>query len=405
MMLQAAKAEEFGLALEGVKLDYAKVASRRDDIIQKLRGGIKGLLAGNKVELIQAAGSFKNAHTLSLEGAGNRTEVSADKIIIATGSKSVELSAAPFDHDLIIDSADAVTANEIPESIIIIGGGYIGIEFANIYSAWGLDVTVVEALDRLLPGIDEDCAKVIFKTLKKAGVKTHTGVRLEKVQTADGRVVARLADGTELGADQMLVCVGRIPSCDGLAVEKAGLEPGENGGLSVNKHMQTSVPHIYAIGDVAGDPLLAHVGSQEGLVAAAHAAGTLTAEMDYRVVPACVFSFPEIGIVGMGEESAAEVTDQVVVKKFPFIALGKAHIRGETDGFVKIIADGKTGEVLGVRICGPDASSLIGEAALALKLECTAEEIAETIHAHPTLPEAFREAADGVIGLPINWRG
>jgi dihydrolipoamide dehydrogenase len=405
LMLQARKAAEFGLELGEVRLNYPAVAGRRDAVIEKLRGGIKGLLAGNKVELIKAAASFRDPHTLSLEGAEDRSEVTAAKIIIATGSRSVELPIAPFDHEAIIDSSDAVSANELPRSIVIIGGGYIGIEFANIYAAWGIEVAVVEALDRLLPGIDEDCAKVIFKTLKKAGVRIHTGVKLEKVQCADGKAVCRLANGTELGADQMLVCVGRVPSCDGLAIEKAGLETGEKGRIAVNKHMQTSVPHIYAAGDVAGDPLLAHVGSQEGLVAAAHATGTITAEMDYRVVPACVFSFPEIALVGMGEESAAEVTDQVVVKKFPFIALGKAHIRGETDGFVKIIADGKTGEVLGVRICGPDASCLIGEAALALKLQCTAEEIADTIHAHPTLPEAVREAADGVIGLPINWRG
>jgi len=170
--------------------------------------------------------------------------------------------------------------------------------------------------------------------------------------------------------------------------------------------MQTSQPHVYAAGDVAGDPLLAHVGSQEGLVAAAHATGSITAAMDYRVVPACVFAFPEVATVGMGVERARQaVGEHVVVKKFPLLALGKAHVMGDTDGFVKMVADGRTGELLGVHVCGPQASALIGEAALALHLECTAEELARTIHAHPTMPEALREAAEGVVGLPVNWKG
>jgi dihydrolipoamide dehydrogenase len=203
----------------------------------------------------------------------------------------------------------------------------------------------------------------------------------------------------------MLVFVGRRPDCTGLAIENAGLEPGQHGEIPVNEHMQTAVPHIYAIGDVCGGPLLAHVASQQGVVAAAHATGTITAAMDYRVVPACVFSFPEIGMVGISEQEAAEQSRDVVAKKFPFMALGKAHVQAEPDGFVKMIADAGTGQLLGVHICGADANVLLGEATLAVQLGCTAEELTNTIHAHPTMSEALREAAEGITGMPINWRG
>lgn len=405
LMLQLERAAECGLDLAECELNYAAVAARRDRIVERLRAGVKALLASNGVELIRAAASFGNPHSLHLEGEGVRRDLTARNVIVATGSRPLELPEAPFDHRLVIDSADAVSANELPESILIIGGGYIGIEFASIYSAFGVEVTVVEAMDRILPGMDEDCAREVAKTLKKNGVSVHAGARVEVMSKNEGGVRAKLSNGKEVPARQMLVCVGRRPDCEGLHVERAGLEPGDQGHLTVNEHMQTSQPHIYAVGDAAGRHLLAHVASREGIVAASHATGTLTAAMDYRVVPACVFAFPEVATVGMTEREAKNAVEQVVVKKFPWRALGKAHVLGETDGFVKMVADGKSGELLGVHICGPDASALLGEAALALQLECTAEELAQTIHAHPTLPEALHEAAEGVIGLPVNWRG
>jgi dihydrolipoamide dehydrogenase len=403
LILEAKQADGFGVDCADVALDYDGVAAHRDAVVEKLRGGIKALLAGNEVELIQTAASFADPHTLRLEGQDG--SLTARNVIVATGSKSIELPMAPFDHELVISSDDAVLAGELPESIVIVGGGYIGVEFASIYAAFGVEVTIVEALERLLPGIDEDCAREVTKALKKGGVSIHTGAQLEGVSKHNGGVRGKLSNGKEVTGRQVLVCVGRQPSCEGLEVEKAGLAAGAVGGLSVNEHMQTCRPHIYAVGDVAGDPLLAHVGSHEGIVAASHATGTITAAMDYRVVPACVFSFPEVATVGMSEEHAAQAAEEVVVKKFPFRALGKAHVMGATDGFVKMICDGRNGELLGVHICGAQASSLLGEAALALRLECTAEELAETIHAHPTMPEALREAAEGVIGLPVNWMG
>ena len=405
VMTEVGRAAEFGVTVDAPRLDFAATSAHRDGVIKKLQAGIQGLLKANGVELVRGAAAFKDPHTLTVAADEGDREISAANIFVATGSRPIELPMARFDHKSILDSSDAVTATDLPDSVIIVGGGYIGIEFAGIYAAYGIPTMVVEALDSILPGIDADCAKLVHRTLKRRGVKVHTGAAIESVQTGDDGVAARLADGTELTAHRMLVCVGRRADCTGLAIENAGLEPGEKGQLPVNEHMQTAVPHIYAIGDACGEPLLAHVGSQEGLVAAAHATGTITAEIDYAVVPACVFSFPEIASVGMSEQRATETVGKITVKKFPFLALGKAHIQSATDGFVKMIAEAATGRLLGVHICADGASMLLGEAALALQLECTAEELADTIHAHPTMPEAIREAAEGIVGMPINWRG
>ncbi|MFW6189226.1 MAG: dihydrolipoyl dehydrogenase [Planctomycetota bacterium] len=405
LMLELEKAEELGLRLGNREIDWPAVAERRDGILKKLRRGIQGLLSNNDVELIRGAAAFADEHTLNVKTEDGTEQISAEKIMVATGSKPVELSAAPFDHETVTDSNDAVTATELPESILVVGAGYIGCEFASIYTACGVEVTMVEALDRVLPAMDRDCAREVAKFLKGHGVDVHTGTSLQGIEKHEGSVTARLSDDTELSAEQMLVCVGRRPDCEELDVGKAGLETGEKGELPANEHMQTSVPHIYSIGDVNGNMLLAHVGSAEATVAAAHATGRITAEMDYRVAPACVFVHPEMAVVGLSEEEAREEANEATVKKFPFRALGKAHIEGETEGLVKMICDGQTGQILGIHVAGPDASTLVGEAALAMQLECTAEELAETIHAHPTLAEALKEAAEGAVGLPINWSG
>ncbi len=405
MALKMEDAAEIGL--EGVKpqVNWSTVAERREKILDMLRNGIASLLKGNNVELIRGAAAFADEHTLSIDDGESSQSITAQKIIVATGSKAIGLPSAPFDHELVISSDDAVSANELPESIVIIGGGYIGLEFASIYTACGVEVTVVEALDRLLPAMDEDCAREVAKFLKKRGVAVHVGVTLEKVKKGDGEVTAVLADDTEVTAEKMLVCVGRRADCSSVEIGKAGVETGEKGELPVNEHMQTNQPHIYAIGDCNGQVLLAHVGSQEGLVAAAHATGSISAAMDYRVAPACVFVHPEIAVVGLSEEEAREERGEIVVKKFPWRALGKAHIVGETDGVVKMVCDARSGRVLGVHMAGPEASTLLGEATLAVQLECTAEEMAQTIHAHPTLAEALKEVSEGIIGMPINWRG
>lgn len=401
----ADSAAEFGVEGVDPRLNYATVATRRDEIVRRLGKGVRALLSGNDVELIRAEAAFKDPHTLTLEGGDDREQLTAETIMIATGSRPVELSAAPFDHKEIIDSSDAVRAEELPKSVVIVGGGYVGVEFAGIYAAFGCKVTVVEMLDSILPAMDADCSRAMASALKKAGVDVRLGTTLEEANAEDDEVHATLSDGEEVHAEKMLVCVGRQPDCSGLQIQNAGLERGDAGQIPVNEHMQSSVPHIYAVGDVTGGPLLAHMASHEGLVAADHATGTITAAMDYRLVPAGVFAFPEIATVGLTEQEAKDTLDEVTVKRFPFSALGKAHILDETDGFVKAVADAATGELVGIHICGPEASSLLGEACVALGLECTAEELADTVHAHPTLAEALHEVAGGLVGLPVNWRG
>jgi dihydrolipoamide dehydrogenase len=403
--LRARAASEFGVRTGEVRLDYGLVAARRKAVVQRLRGGVRSLLSANGVEMIAGSAQFTGPYALAVNGADTSRRLTSRFFILATGSVPAELPHVPFDHEHVIDSADALDAGELPESVLIVGGGYIGCEFAGIYAAFGVKVTVVEMLETLLPGLDPDCGRELARALRNMGAALQLGTSVESV-VADGRTVtARLSNGTEVSAARCLVCVGRRPHCSGLALEAAGVAVGPNGELPVNEHMQTNIPHVYAVGDVTARAMLAHVASQEGTVAARHAMGTITAAMDYGAVPACVFAFPEVATVGMTEAQARDAVGEVTVKKFPFTALGKAHVLGETAGFVKMVADAASRQLLGVHICGPEASALLGEACLALRLECTAEELADTVHAHPTLCESIREAADGVAGFPVNWRG
>jgi len=403
-LLQARRAEKLGLRSEGLSLDFARTAEHRDDVVQTLRKGVASLLKANGVELVRGGASFEDEHTLKVSGS-DAGSLSAEKVFIATGSGAVELPEAPFDGERVIDSSVGVLLEELPQSLLIVGAGYIGCEFAGAFTAFGVEITLVEMMDRILPEMDEDCAREVHKQLKKQGCTVLTGARLSGMKKGKSSVTAMLSSGDEVKAEKALLCVGRRPSAGGLDLEKVGVETDEKGGIAVNEHMQTSQPHIYAIGDATGRILLAHVASQQGLVAAAHATGSITAAMDYGVVPACAFTFPEVASVGLRAEEARQQGIEVSVKKFPFRALGKAHVDAETDGFVKMLAEPTTGRLLGVHIAAEDASSLVAEAALALRLECTAEELAATIHAHPTLPESLREAAEGLVGLPVNWSG
>jgi len=405
LMLQQGRLGEFGLGVGEVSLDCGKLGARRDEVVKKLRAGVETLLKSNKVELVRGTASFEDEHTLSVKGDKESVKLGAEKIIIASGSAPVELPVAKFDGKRVIESAAAVRMNELPQSILIVGAGYIGCEFAGIFSAFGVDVTLVELKERILPEMDVDCGREVLKSLKKQGVKVMTSTSLEKLSKPKGALKAVLSSGEELSFPKVLVCVGRRPVSEGMDLERIGVKTGKHGAIVVNEHMQTSLPHVYAVGDVTGGMMLAHVASREGVVAAAHATGTITARMSHRVVPACAFTVPEVATVGMTEERARQEVGEVIVKKFPMHTLGKAHVDGETEGFVKLIARAGTGEVLGVHIAAAEASSMIAEAALAMELEATAEELAETIHAHPTMPEGLHEAAEGVLGLAVNWAG
>ena len=405
VLLEVERAAELGLAVKDARLDFGRVAAHRDGVVGRLRKGVETLLKASKVEVVRGQAAFQDDHTLSVRGEAQQSTVSAARIMIATGSVPVELRGMEFDGERVIDSSVAVGFQELPKSLVIVGGGYVGCEFAAAFTTLGVEVTLVEMLDRILALMDPDCGREVFKYLKRRGATVLTGTRIEALTKQKGSVTATLSNGKQVTAEKTLVCVGRRPSAGGLDLAKAGVATDQKGAVVVNEHMQTSAPHIYAIGDVHGGIMLAHVASQEGLVAAAHATGKISAKMDYRVVPACAFTVPEVATVGLTEEEAKAKVGDVVVKKFPVQALGKAQVDGNTEGFVKLVAHAKTGELLGAHIVASDASNLIGEAALALKLEATAEELADTIHAHPTMPEGLREAAEGILGLPVNWLG
>lgn len=398
-------AEEFGIGNGDVKFDFTKIAEHRNDIVNKLSYGVESLLKGNKVEIIRGEASFVDVHHVEICNEKGKNILSSAKFIIATGSKPGLIPGIDFDSEYIINSATAVKLDRLPESMIIIGGGYIGCEFAAAFSAMGVKVTVVEMLDSLLPQMDNDCSREITRSLKKLGAKILTGVKLDALTKKERSVTAELSNSESINADKALISIGRKPYFDGLDIGNIGIKLDDSGAIYVNKHMQTCQENIYAVGDVTGGTMLAHVGSHEGLTAAAHACGNLTSAMDYRVVPACAFTLPEMGTVGLTEQEAKKKGLDFDVKKYSLKFLGKALVDDTAEGFVKMIANARTGELLGIHIVAADASSLMGEAALALQLEVTAAELADTIHAHPTMAECLLETAQALTGKPVNWMG
>jgi len=396
----AQRAAEFGVSTGEVTPDYARMSKRKDAVVEKLRGGIAMLLKKNKVDVIAGRGKLLDKNTVEVSAGGGVSTLKARSIVIATGSEPLRLSGFPFDGERVITSDDALTLAAAPASIIIVGGGYIGAEWASIYRGLGAEVTIVEMMDQLLPRSDAGLAKELLRAFKKAKMKIHLGIKVEKVTVGADAVTCKLSSGHEVTAEKVMVCVGRQVNSSDIGLEAAGVNT-EKGAIIVDDHCRTNVPNVYAIGDVTAKLMLAHVASRQGMVAAECAMGH-EAVCDLRVAPACVFTNPEIGSVG---KTAAECQDagiEVKEASFSFIGLGKAHAIGETGGWAKIIADAGSGEVLGVHIIGPHASDLIAEAGLAMAMEATVAEIAHAIHAHPTLPEALSEAAEGWLGRPIH---
>ncbi|HPD17620.1 MAG TPA: dihydrolipoyl dehydrogenase [Planctomycetota bacterium] len=392
---------EFGILAENVSVDFAKVQANKDAVVKRLTGGVGFLLKRAHVDVVAGTGRLKGRKAVAVTlNAGGEETLEADKIIVATGSEPARPKAIPFDGERIVTSDEALRLSRLPESVFILGGGYIGCEFASIFAQLGAQVTVVEMLDRLLPTLDAEVAAEITKALKRQKVKVLVGTRMEGIQSGASGVKATLSNGAALEADLALVCTGRRLLSADLGLEEAGAKV-ENGAIAIDEHCETSVAGLYAIGDVTGKLLLAHVASAQGIVAAEHAAGR-NARMDYRCVPAAVFTNPEVGTVGMTEAEAAAAGRRVRAAKFPFQALGRAVAMGETAGFAKIVADEATGQVLGVHLVGPHASDVVAEGALAVALEATVKELAHGIHAHPTLPEALLEAARAWLGQGIH---
>jgi len=408
------RAGEFGLELEGsVRPDWPAIQARKARIVRQLVGGVELLLRKAGVQVLRGRGRFVGPHTLQVTTADGPQRVEAQNVIVATGSRPVRLPLPGLDPSAgsgqvlpgVLDSSGALALEELPQRLLIIGGGVIGAEFAEIFSALGVQVTLVEMLERLLPQMDADLGAALARQMARRGVSLHLGSRLSRVdEAADGlrATVVTPAGEAAIPADRVLVAVGRRPNVEDLGLEAAGVRVAKSG-IPVDARMQTNVPGVFAIGDVTGQAQLAHVAMQGGEVAAENALGQ-PSTLDLKTVPGCVYTDPEIASVGLTEAQAREEGHDVRVGRFPLNASGKALTYGESGGFVKVVSEARFGEVLGLHIVAPHASDLIHEGGLALALEATVEELSATVHGHPTLGEAVREAAlevrGGALHLP-----
>ncbi len=394
----AARGTEFGLKAEVVGYDYPKIAERRDAVVNKLYQGVQFLMKKNKIEVVQARGRLRDRNTIEADGRMLR----AKNLIIATGSVVRTLPGLELDGQVIVSSDNAVLAKDVPESICIIGAGAVGVEFATLYNQLGVKVTLLEALDRLVPLEDEDVSKEMLAAFKKAGIDCRIGVKVSGAKKARGGVSIDTDQG-EVWAHQLLVAVGRSAVSKELGLDQVGVQTQPNGFIKVDEWCRTSVDSIHAIGDVIGGFLLAHAASHEGIVAAEDIAGQRLAPMDQNLITRCTYSHPQIASVGLTEKQAREKGHEVKVGKFPFSAIGRAQIHGETVGFVKVVADAKTGQLLGTHIVGDSATELIAEPALTQLFQGDAWELGRNIHPHPTLSEAVMEAAMAVDGHAIHF--
>jgi len=397
-------AQVMGITAQGVDLDVNKLVEWKTGIVGKLTGGVHGLLKNYGAKVVMGSAKIVDKNTVQVTGGDGDQTIKCDDIVIATGSEPINIPGFTCDEDNVWSSTGALTPTEIPGHLLVIGGGYIGLELGMMYRKLGSEVTVLEGTPGALPGQERDCVKVIERSLKKMGIKLITEAFAQGWTDKGGKklVTYKGKKGEEtIECDQILSTVGRRPYSEGLGLENAGLTVTKQGFLEVSKQMRTSVPNIYAVGDIAGQPMLAHKGSHEGLVAAAVIAGK-NEEYDARCVPAVIFTSPEMSSVGLTEDQCKERGLNYLTGQFPFAASGRAMTLQETDGFVKIISDAETDEVLGVHMVGPEVTELIAEAALAIEMGATVEDLSRTIHAHPTLPESMMEAAEAVHGTAVH---
>lgn len=399
-------ASDFGIRLEAAEVDMAGVQKYRAATVQANAKGVQFLFKKNGVDLIEGHGRIRGAGKVEVTPAsGEPFTVETDKIVLATGSVIRGLPGVEFDGKTILHSDHALELDRVPKSMIVLGAGAVGVEFASIYRSFGADVTVVELLPGLIPIEDEDLGKELARAFKKRKIEVHVGTTVEKVDKTTGgvRVHAKKGDReVELEAEVLLVAIGRRPLTEDCGLDSTKVEVDDRGFVTVDGRMRTAEPNVYAIGDILRTQALAHVASHEGVVAAEDAAGRDPLPIEYDRVPSCTYCSPEVASIGLTEKSAREQGHEIAVGKFPFTAIGKAKILGDTRGFVKIVSETKYDQVLGVHIIGPHATELIAEATSALALEATTESMIHAIHAHPTLHEAIHEAALGVHGRSIH---
>ena len=398
---------EIGIEVSGAKVNMPKLIRWKETVVEKLTGGVSSLLRANGCTFISGEAKFTGPKQMSIKTQSGTVDLGFNTCVVATGSRPAALPGFVVDNKRILDSTGALELQEVPKTMLCIGGGYIGLELGTFYSKVGTQVTVVEATPNLLAGVDPDLTKVVARNLTKRGVNVQLQTSVKGWKEAKGKgkglEVTLSANGKERTEtfDYVLVTIGRTPNSDQLDLAKAGLQTDAKGFLVVDAQRRTKIPSIYAIGDIAGQPLLAHKGSKEGMIAAEAIAGKKVA-YDVVAVPAVIFTDPEIATVGMTEAEARAKGIDVRIGNFPMAANGRALSVAEPDGFVKMIGDAKTGRLLGVHIVGVEASNLISEAALALEMGAMVEDLALTIHPHPTLPETLMEAAEATLGHAIH---
>lgn len=396
-------ASDFGIEIKGeVSLNLQKIIERKEKVVGTLVKGIKGLFRGWGIELLEGRGTIiRPGKVRAILKNGSTKELDADRIIIATGSRPLNISAFSFDGERILSSDDIFVLKEIPKSLIIIGAGVIGCEFAMLFRSLGTEITMVEMMPHAVSTEDDEISETLERELKKKNIKLITDTKVDKVVKDDNGVTVILSNETEIHAEKVLVSIGRAFNTENIGLEDSGITKGKKGEILVNEKLETNVPGIYAIGDVIGGLMLAHVASKEGLVAVENALGG-DKNIDYSIVPACIFTIPEIGSVGLREKEAMQKGLDIKTGRMLFRSLGKAHTTGETTGMVKIIADAGSDKVLGVHIIGAHATDLIHEAALAMKIGATVRDITNTIHAHPTFSELILEASEDVHNMAIH---
>jgi dihydrolipoamide dehydrogenase len=392
------RGQEYGILAPDTSFDYGKIAERRDRVVNQLWRGVQGLMRKNRIEVVEGCGVLEGQGRIRV---GDDRRLTATSIIVGTGSRPKSLPGIEFDGDRIINSDHAVMARELPSSIVIIGCGAVGAEFATFYRQMGAEVTLLEALDRLVPLEDEEVSKALLQSFKRAGIDTRVGARVLGAEPDEGGVTVRLEQG-ELRAEKLLVAVGRAPNSEAIGLEAAGVEVNRGGFIKVDGWMRTTAPGVWAIGDVVGGFLLAHAAAHEGVTAAEDIAGQRVHQMEQTLVTRCTYSSPEIASVGLTEAEARERGHQVKTGKFPFAANGRALIHGEAEGFAKLVADAGSGQLLGAHVIGYQATELVAEPALAQLFDGDAWEVGRNIHPHPTLSEALGEAALAVDGAALN---
>lgn len=388
----------FGIEIGSLSFDYAKLVARKDQIVAGIRKSLEGLIVSNGVHIIRGYAKFLSKNELDVSG----KKISGNQIIIASGSEPRDIGAFPFDGKKILDSTAILKMTKLPKKIVIVGGGVIGCEFASLFSSFGVEIAIVEMLPSILPMESPSVSIALTKAFQKQGIVIEASAKVESIETTQEGIKVHLGQNKSLEGEIALVAVGRSMNLSGLGLEKIGVKLKNPSEIEVNEKMETSVPGIYAVGDVASKWWLAHVATHQGLVAADNACKK-PSKMHYNAIPNVIFTRPEIASVGISLEQAKKENLPAIIGQFPFSALGKSQAAGHTDGFAQVVIHEKTGEILGAQVVGYDASTLISEMALAIQNELTVECIHETIHAHPTLPESWLEATLIASGIPVHF--